>query len=187
MGIILSVNIEYKEEETMDIIKKFGEMVGSTSLKDAKKARKLLLLGYQLQEKRLLLFPDKKLPYSGQYVARIVMQNIIKALSKPEDTAMVSIFVPGELLTAAGLTPYSVETMSCFIAGTQFTGCILDIINKFSVISHDRVNFCKSRDKNKTVLIVPADFIMRIVSRVASGRIMHNRHSAKFIQCRTDP
>ena len=61
MGIILSVNIEYKEEETMDIIKKFGEMVGSTSLKDAKKARKLLLLGYQLQEKRLLLFPDKKL------------------------------------------------------------------------------------------------------------------------------
>ena len=101
MGIILSVNIEYKEEETMDIIKKFGEMVGSTSLKDAKKARKLLLLGYQLQEKRLLLFPDKKLPYSGQYVARIVMQNIIKALSKPEDTAMVSIFVPGELLTAA--------------------------------------------------------------------------------------
>lgn len=31
----------------MDIIKKFGEMVGSTSLKDAKKARKLLLLGYQ--------------------------------------------------------------------------------------------------------------------------------------------
>ena len=92
MGIILSVNIEYKEEETMDIIKKFGEMVGSTSLKDAKKARKLLLLGYQLQEKRLLLFPDKKLPYSGQYVARIVMQ---------------------------GLTPYSVEAMSCFIAGTQ--------------------------------------------------------------------
>ena len=70
--------------------------------------------------------------------------------------------------------------------GMQFTGCILDIINKFSVISHDRVNFCKSRDKNKTVLIVPADFIMRIVSRVASGRIMHNCHSAKFIQCRTD-
>lgn len=103
----------------MDIIKKFGDMVGSTSLKDPEKARKLLLLGYRLQEKRLLLFPDKKLPASGQYVARIVMQNIIRALSKPENTAMVSIFVPGELLTAAGLTPYSVEAMSCFIAGTR--------------------------------------------------------------------
>ncbi len=51
---------------------------------------------------------------SGQYVARkIVMKNIIQALSKPENAAMVSIFVPGELLTAAGLTPYSVEALSC--------------------------------------------------------------------------
>ena len=52
----------------MDIIKKFGEMVGSTSLKDAKKARKLLLLGYQLQEKRLLLAAEKLIstdPFSG--------------------------------------------------------------------------------------------------------------------------
>ena len=47
------------------------------------------------------------------------MQNIIKALAKPDDTALVSIFVPGELLTAAGITPYSVEAMSCFIAGTR--------------------------------------------------------------------
>ena len=103
----------------MDIIEKFGNMVGSTSLKDAEKARKLLLTGYRLQERRLLLFPDKKLPKSGQYVARVVMHNIIAALAKPEETAMVSIFVPGELLTAAGLTPYSVEAMSCFIAGTR--------------------------------------------------------------------
>mgnify|MGYP000457755910 FL=1 len=103
----------------MDIIKKFGDMVGESSIRDPEKARKLLLTGYRLQEKRLQLFPDRKLPASGQYVARIVMQNIIKALAKPDDTALVSIFVPGELLTAAGITPYSVEAMSCFIAGTR--------------------------------------------------------------------
>ena len=94
-------------------------MVGERSIKDPEKARKLLLTGYRLQEKRLQLFPDRKLPASGQYVARVVMQNIIKALAKPDDTALVSIFVPGELLTAAGITPYSVEAMSCFIAGTR--------------------------------------------------------------------
>lgn len=93
-------------------------MVGSTSLKDAKKARKLLLLGYQLQEKRLLLFRIKAAVLRS-VCGTNCYANIIKALSKPEDTAMVSIFVPGELLTAAGLTPYSVEAMSCFIAGTQ--------------------------------------------------------------------
>lgn len=47
------------------------------------------------------------------------MQRIIQALEKPERAAMVSIFVPGELLTAAGLTPYSVEALSCFMAGTK--------------------------------------------------------------------
>ncbi len=31
---------------------------------------------------------------SGQYVAKIVMNNIIQALAKPENAAMVSIFVP---------------------------------------------------------------------------------------------
>ena len=103
----------------MDIIQKFGNAVSSMSLEDPEKARRLLLTGYRLQEKRLLFFPDKKLPQSGQYVAEIVMKNIIQALSKPENSAMVSIFVPGELLTAAGLTPYSVEAMSCFIAGAD--------------------------------------------------------------------
>ena len=76
----------------MDIIKKFGDMVGERSIRDPEKARKLLLTGYRLQEKRLQLFPDRKLPASGQYVARVVMQNIIKALAKPDDTALVSNF-----------------------------------------------------------------------------------------------
>ena len=103
----------------MSIIDKFGSMVGSEALQDPEKARNLLLAGYHLQEARLLLAPDKELPPSGQYAARVVMKNIIQALAKPENAAMVSIFVPGELLTAAGLTPYSVEALSCFMAGTK--------------------------------------------------------------------
>ena len=103
----------------MSIIDKFGSMVGSEALQDPKKARNLLLAGYHLQEARLLLAPDKELPPSGRYAARVVMKNIIQALANPENAAMVSIFVPGELLTAAGLTPYSVEALSCFMAGTK--------------------------------------------------------------------
>ena len=103
----------------MDIIKKFGEIVGDKALEDPEKARKLLLTGYRLQEKRLRFFPDKRLPDSGNYIAQVVMENIIQALTKPENAALVSIFVPGELLTAAGMTPYSLETMSSFLAGTK--------------------------------------------------------------------
>ena len=103
----------------MNIIDQFGTVVGNQSLKDPEKARRLLLTGYRLQEKRLQFFPDRELSPSGQYVARVVMKNIIQSLAKPEQAAMVSIFVPGELVTAAGLTPYSVEALSCFLAGTK--------------------------------------------------------------------
>ena len=64
----------------MSIVDKFGEKVGEIAENDPVKARKLLLAGYRLQEKRLALFPDRKLPMSGQYVAKIVMNNIIQAL-----------------------------------------------------------------------------------------------------------
>lgn len=55
----------------MDIIEKFGNVVGNEALKDPDKARRLLLAGYRLQEKKLQLFPDRELPLSGQYAARV--------------------------------------------------------------------------------------------------------------------
>lgn len=108
-----------KWNSTMDVIEKFGQIVGEMAWKEPEKARRLLLTGYRLQEKRLQLFPDRKLPASGGFAAQVVMKNMIKALAKPENAAMVSIFVPGELLWAAGLTPYSAEALSCFMAGTK--------------------------------------------------------------------
>ena len=63
----------------MSITDKFGSAVGNMSLENSEKARKLLLTGYRLQEKRLLIFPDRGLPASGQYAARLVMQRIGKA------------------------------------------------------------------------------------------------------------
>ena len=78
----------------MDVIEKFGNRVSSQALKDPGKARRLLLAGYRLQEKKLQFLPDRGLPSSGQYVARVVMKNIIQSLSEPENAAMVSIFAP---------------------------------------------------------------------------------------------
>ena len=75
----------------MNIIDKFGNIVGTEAMKDPEKARRLLLTGYRMQEKKLQLFPDRALPESGQYVAKIVMKNIIEALAKPEQAAMAFI------------------------------------------------------------------------------------------------
>lgn len=103
----------------MNIIDKFGNIVGTEAMKDPEKARRLLLTGYRMQEKSCSFSRTAHCRNPDQYVAKIVMKNIIEALAKPEQAAMVSIFVPGELVAAAGLTPYSVEALSCFIAGTK--------------------------------------------------------------------
>lgn len=49
----------------MDIIEKFGNVVGNEALKDPDKARRLLLAGYRLQEKKLQLFPDRSFRCPG--------------------------------------------------------------------------------------------------------------------------
>ncbi|MFR3282997.1 MAG: hypothetical protein ACLTR6_00380 [Clostridium fessum] len=79
----------------MDVIGKFGNRVSSQALKDPEKARRLLLAGYRLQEKKLQFLPDRELPSSGQYVARVVMKNIIQSLSEPENAAMVKHICAG--------------------------------------------------------------------------------------------
>lgn len=63
--------------------------------------------------------PDRRLAPSEQYAAQLAMALVRRALTHPEDAAMVSLFVPCEPLVSLGITPYSVELMSCFIAGTK--------------------------------------------------------------------
>ena len=81
----------------MDIIGKFGNMVGNGSFKRPGKSPPSSACRIPVTGEKLQLFPDRELPLSGQYAARVVMKNIIQALAKPQNSAMMSIFVPGRL------------------------------------------------------------------------------------------
>ena len=74
----------------MSMVDKFGEKVGEIAEKDPVKARKILLAGYRLQEKRLALFPDRKLPMSGQYVAKIVRDILDGAEGPKTDVVLLN-------------------------------------------------------------------------------------------------
>lgn len=111
----------------MDVIGTFAELVGKELKEDPEKARKLLLFGYHAKAFADKVAPDKKLPQSKQYVAQVVMDVIIKALSHPEKSAMVSLFVPGEPLAVAGITPYSVEALSSYLTGTRCEKLFLEL------------------------------------------------------------
>jgi len=103
----------------MDIVGTFAELVGRELKEDPDRARDLLLFGYRAKAVADKVLPDRKNPRSKQAAAQSVMDVIIKALAHPEQSAMVSLFVPGEPLSAAGITPYSVEALSCYLTGTK--------------------------------------------------------------------
>lgn len=103
----------------MDIVKTFGRMVADLSEEHPDQARKLLLAGWRAQRFMLGTRPDKRLPPSRQTIARVTMEKMIDALAHPDNSAAVSLFAPSELIDAAGITPFSVETLSAFITGTR--------------------------------------------------------------------
>jgi len=103
----------------MDVVETFGGMIERAVLKNPEGARRLLLAGYRAQRMALTVLPNRKLPPSKQFAPRAIMKLLLRALAQPENAAMVSLFTPCEPLIAAGITPYSVETLSGYIAGTK--------------------------------------------------------------------
>lgn len=103
----------------MQVVKTFGHYVEKWSDTDPKRARKLLRTGWEAQLLKLKLMPEKQLFPSDQYAAKMMMQTMLKPLRHPENSAVVSIFTPCEMLHEAGLHPYNVEAFSCFLNGSQ--------------------------------------------------------------------
>lgn len=114
----------------MGIVDTFGSVIdGLVTSGHTVAARRLLLTGYHAQHMVFERFPKPDLPRSKQYVAAVVMQSVIDALQHPQDAAMVSMFTPCEPLQVAGITPYSVETLSGYMTGTRAQQVFLDRMN----------------------------------------------------------
>ncbi len=110
----------------MDLIDEFGKKLKKDLDRNPETARKELVFGYKAFALKNRIAPDRRLPESKRYVGDRVMDVIIKALAKPEETCMCSLFVPGELMNCVGVTPFSVEALSCYIAGTHIEKIFLD-------------------------------------------------------------
>ncbi len=104
----------------MDVIKWFGGQVTRCALKNPEGARRLLLAGYRANRFTFgLPFSAKGRTSAQRLAASSVISVTIEALAHPERAALVSIFTPSELLLAAGITPYSLETISGYLMGTK--------------------------------------------------------------------
>lgn len=102
----------------MNIVKTYGSEVQRISTVNPERARKLLLLGWHAQNFKFRRLPNKGLPPSQQYLAQMTMDAMIAPLAHPEDSVMVSLFTPCEVLGGLGLRPYSPEGFSCYISAS---------------------------------------------------------------------
>ncbi len=101
------------------VVEKFGEIIQKECEKDPAKARQLLLAGYRAKRLQLKVRPKKEMTKAGQKAAVEVFDSMIDPLAHPEDSAMVSLFTPCEMLQIAGLHPYSCEGFGCYLSGTH--------------------------------------------------------------------
>ena len=99
-----------------DQVEKFGQLIQKTVLENPAKARKVMIAACRIQQAGTVL-PSSKVSPCHRYASKSITATMIDALSSPEKSAMVSIFIPCEPLAAAGITPFSVEALSGFLGG----------------------------------------------------------------------
>ena len=102
----------------MEVVKTFGHYVDVLSADHPAASRFLLKTGWKLQDQRYRRLPEKRLMSADRYLADFMMRKMIEPLDDPENSVILSIFTPCELMQELGLHPYNVECMSCYLSGS---------------------------------------------------------------------
>ena len=103
----------------MEIIETFGHYVENLTDTKPEAARRLLKTGWAAQNLKFRFAPDKRLMPADRYLAHLMMNTMLNPLKDPENSAIVSIFTPCEMLQEAGLHPYNVEGFSCYLSASK--------------------------------------------------------------------
>ena len=103
----------------MQIIETFGHYVENLTDTKPESARRLLKTGWEAQNLKFRFMQDKKLMPADRHLANLMMDTMLKPLQKPEDSVIVSIFTPCEMMQEVGLNPYNVEGFSCYLSASR--------------------------------------------------------------------
>ena len=103
----------------MQVVETFGHYVEEWSKASPVRARRLLKTGWEVQDLKFRFTPEKRLNPADQYLAHEMMQMMLAPLKHPENSAIVSVFTPCELIQEAQLAPYNVESFSCYLSASK--------------------------------------------------------------------
>ena len=108
-----------RKRQTMEIIETFGHYVENLTDKKPQSARRLLKTGWEAQNLKFRYMQDKRLMPADRHLANLMMNTMLWPLQKPEDSVIVSIFTPCEMMQEVGLHPYNVEGFSCYLSASK--------------------------------------------------------------------
>lgn len=100
------------------LIETFGRFVGEETKKNPARTRSILAATYRLAGLQAQYLPSKALLPARQYMAAVAAKTIVEPLKHPEKSAVVSLFLPCELLHAFGIMPLFPEGLSCYLAAS---------------------------------------------------------------------
>ena len=107
------------------IVQSFGRAVQDTCDRSPIKARRLLRLGYHAKNVQFKLAPGKM--HSAARLAAIgTTSAMVAPLDHPDQSVMVSLFTPCEMIQIAGLHPYSCEGLGGYISGACAEKAFID-------------------------------------------------------------
>ena len=147
----------------MQIIETFGHYVENLTNTKPDSARWLLKTGWEAQNLKFRYMQDKRLMPADRHLANLMMDTMLRPLQKPEDSVIVSIFTPCEMMQEVGLHPYNVEGIfllsfckqsreGIFAAGRESGNCRDTVqLSLRHFLVQRRKDFCQSLN----VLFIP--------------------------------
>ncbi len=117
----------------MDAVDVFGNTITRQFRGHPAFARRFLRFGYAVQQAKLGIAPDKRLLPSQRHLSQLTLRNIRRALAHPGKTALVNLFMPGELVFAMGLIPLCAEQYGAFLSGGKAEKGFLDFAEEKGV------------------------------------------------------
>lgn len=109
----------------MKVVETFGKVVEKAAAKSPSLGRGVLRTGWELEDLAFQYRPHRESYPADQYLAKLMMDAMLAPLRSPDESAVCSIFTPCELVHEAGLHPYNVEAMSCYLSASfAERGCI---------------------------------------------------------------
>ena len=102
-----------------DIIASFGRYICNITARHPDRSRRLLLAAYRANGLGIRIAPNRQLSPARRFGVNYINDSVVQMLAHPENAALVSVFMPCELLQAMDITPMCAEMYSSYVNGTK--------------------------------------------------------------------